>query len=181
MQLRACQRTPTQPPPYKHHSSRAFRTLLVLILLTGLHGARKDQGVQVTRQRVRTVKVILDTNQQAPIPRTSASLMANMSLSPWTYSDTYEESRLPNRLYQARCQTSGCLSLQGGGEDLSLEAKPIYYQVLVLHRVQRGERSQRRGGRTGGRKATKKYDFRLETKLITVGCTCVRPSIVPQE
>lgn len=33
----------------------------------------------------------------------------------------------------------------------------------------------------GGRKARKTYDFRLGTKMISVGCTCVRPSVLPQQ
>ena len=48
--------------------------------------------------------------------------------------DSYVESRVPRRISHAQCLTSGCLSLQGGGEDADLEAKPIHYQVLVLHR-----------------------------------------------
>lgn len=53
----------------------------------------------------------------------------------WTFlSDSSEESRLPTRISHAQCQTSGCLSLEGGGEDLALIATPIYYQALVLQR-----------------------------------------------
>lgn len=45
-----------------------------------------------------------------------------------------EESRLPRWIYNAECLTAGCLSLQGEGEDAALEAAPIYYPTLVLHR-----------------------------------------------
>lgn len=45
-----------------------------------------------------------------------------------------EASRLPRSIYNAQCLTSGCLSLHSGEEDASLEATPIYYQTLVLHR-----------------------------------------------
>uniref|UniRef100_A0A8D2ZNY1 Interleukin-17F-like n=1 Tax=Scophthalmus maximus TaxID=52904 RepID=A0A8D2ZNY1_SCOMX len=114
------------------------------------------------------VRLVLDPSARPEISA-FASAVANMSLSPWTYRDSCVESRLPRRISHAQCLTSGCLSLQGGGEDASLEAKPIHYQVLVLHR-----RNKRRG-----RKARQRYDFRLGTEVITVGCTCVRPSVVP--
>lgn len=41
-------------------------------------------------------------------------------------------SRFPQVIFNARCLTSGCLN--GGKEDIGLVAKPLYYQVLVLHR-----------------------------------------------
>ncbi|XP_071770351.2 interleukin 17a/f3 [Centroberyx gerrardi] len=158
----------------------AFRSLLLLGLVTLLHGSRTGQAVSVklgqrTGQKDRTVKLILDTKLQPHITGMSASTIANMSLSPWTYRDSCVESRFPSRISHAHCLTSGCLSLQGGGEDLSLEAKPIYYQVLVLHRVQKEGRNNNKGGRKG-----RKYAFRLGTETIPVGCTCVRPSVVPQ-
>lgn len=48
--------------------------------------------------------------------------------------ESCEPARLPQQMSHAQCLTSGCLSLQGGAEDAALEAQPIYYQALVLHR-----------------------------------------------
>ncbi|XP_040920799.1 interleukin 17a/f3 [Toxotes jaculatrix] len=155
-----------------------LRALLMLGLAALMHATRKGQTISVklgngTGLKGKTVRLFLDPSIQSQIARTSASSIANMSLSPWTYSDTYVASRLPRRISQAQCLTTGCLSLQGGGEDASLEAKPIYYQVLVLHRVPRRRTK-------GGRKA-KRYDLRLGMEVISVGCTCVRPSVIPQQ
>ncbi|XP_071334692.1 interleukin 17a/f3 [Trachinotus anak] len=156
-----------------------LRAVLVLGLAMPLHATRKGQAVSVklgsgTGLKGKIVRLVLDQSVQPQIASTSASSIANMSLSPWTYRDSCVASRLPRRISHAQCQTSGCLSLQGGGEDTALEAKPIYYQVLVLHRIPRQNNQ-------GGRKGRKKYDFRLGTEVITVGCTCVRPSVVPQQ
>ncbi|XP_070782406.1 interleukin 17a/f3 [Enoplosus armatus] len=158
-----------------------LRALLVLGLATLLHATRKGQAVQVrsgqgTRLKNKTVRLVLDPSVQPQISSMSSATIANMSLSPWTYKDSWVASRLPGRISHAQCLTSSCLSLQGGGEDAALEAKPIYYQVLVLHRVTRKRRNNK-----GGRKARDKYAFRLGTEVITVGCTCVRPSVVPQQ
>ncbi|XP_049914851.1 interleukin 17a/f3 [Epinephelus moara] len=158
-----------------------LRTLLVLGLATLLHAARKGQALSLKsgkgiKLKGKTVRLVLDSSVQSQIASISASTIANMSLSPWTYRDSYVESRLPRQISHAQCLTSGCLSLQGGGEDVALQAKPIYYQVLVLHRVQRQQPAKK-----GGRKRRMKYDFRLGTELITVGCTCVLPSVVPQQ
>ncbi|KAK2856544.1 hypothetical protein Q5P01_005279 [Channa striata] len=156
-----------------------LRVLLVVGLATPLHAARRDQAVSVklgngTGLRGKTVRLVLDPSVQSHISSRSASSIANMSLSPWTYRESCVTSRLPMRISQAKCLTTGCLSLQGGGEDAALEAKPIQYQVLVLHRVPR-QRPNNKRGRKG-----KKYDFRLGMEVITVGCTCVRPSVIPQ-
>uniref|UniRef100_A0A3Q3K040 Interleukin 17a/f3 n=1 Tax=Monopterus albus TaxID=43700 RepID=A0A3Q3K040_MONAL len=156
-----------------------LRALLVLGLATPLHATRKGKTVSVkvgngTGLKGKTVKLLLDPSVTSQ-PRTSASSIASMSLSPWTYKDSYVVSRLPSKISHAQCLTSGCLSLQDGGEDAALEAKPIYYQVLVLHKVPRQRRNNR-----GGKKTRKKYDFRLGTEVISVGCTCVRPTVIPQ-
>ncbi|KAM7395793.1 hypothetical protein PAMA_007196 [Pampus argenteus] len=156
-----------------------LRAILVLGLASLLHAARKEQAVSVKlRQgagvKGRTVRLVLDTFVQPQTASVSASNIANMSLSPWTYRESFEVSRFPKKIAHAQCLTSGCLSLQGGDEDAALEAKPIYYQVLVLHRVPRQKQINQR------RKKVRKYDFRLGTEVIPVGCTCVRPSVIPQ-
>ncbi|XP_037607170.1 interleukin 17a/f3 [Sebastes umbrosus] len=156
-----------------------LRALLVLGLATLLHAAGKGQAVslrlgQGVRPRGKTVRLILDPSVRPQMASTSTSTIANMSLSPWTYRDSCVASRLPQRISHAHCLTSGCLSLPGGRENAALEAKPIYYQVLVLHRV-------RRPRRTKNGKMKNRYDFRLGTEVITVGCTCVRPSVLPQQ
>ncbi|XP_036942406.1 interleukin 17a/f3 [Acanthopagrus latus] len=156
-----------------------FRALLVLGLATLLHAGRRGQTISVklgrgTGLRGRTVRLHLDPSVQTQISSTTNSDIADMSLTPWTYRESCEPARLPQQISHAQCLTSGCLSLQGGAEDAALEAQPIYYQALVLHRVQR--LSER-----GGRKLRRSYSFRLKTERIPVGCTCVRPSVVLQQ
>ncbi|XP_018550286.1 interleukin 17a/f3 [Lates calcarifer] len=157
------------------------RALLMLGLAMLLHATRKEQAVSMksgrgTGLKGKKVRLVLDPSVQPQITSTSPSSIANMSLSPWTYRDTYVASRLPSRISHAQCLTSSCRSLQGEGEDAALEAKPIYYQVLVLHRVPKQQQNNKRG-----RKARNKFVFRLGTEVITVGCTCVRPSVIPQQ
>ncbi|XP_075940917.1 interleukin 17a/f3 [Anarhichas minor] len=142
-----------------------LRALMVLGLTVSL---KSGQGARLSGTSVR---LVLDPSVPPQFGR-SASTIANMSLSPWTYRESCVESRLPRRIFHAVCLTSGCLSLQGGGENAALEAKPIYHQVLVLHKIPK----QRPGNRR-----RKWYGFRLGTEVITVGCTCVRPSVVPQQ
>ncbi|XP_031151329.1 interleukin 17a/f3 [Sander lucioperca] len=158
-----------------------LRALLVLGLVPLLHATRKGNAVslkldQGSKLKGQTVRLVLDPSVQPQIASTSASTIANMSLSPWTYRDSCVESRLPRRISHAQCLTSGCLSLLGGREDAALEAKPIYYQVLVLHRIPRQRHSKK-----AGRMRRNQYDFRLGTEVISVGCTCVRPSVIPQQ
>ncbi|XP_059212967.1 interleukin 17a/f3 [Centropristis striata] len=157
---------------------RALLVLATLLLATRTFPAQavSPKLGQEAKPKERTVRLVLDPSVQTQIFTTSASTVASMSLTPWTYRDSCVLSRLPQRISHAQCLTNSCLSLQGGGEDVALVAKPIYYEVLVLHRVPRRDNK-------GGKKKKKntKYDFRLGTEVITVGCTCVRPSVIPQQ
>ncbi|CAJ1049951.1 interleukin 17a/f1 [Xyrichtys novacula] len=92
--------------------------------------------------------------------------LQNVSISPWTYNTTHDDSMYPPTLSEARCSLKGCLDSEGQ-EDQSLQSRPIMHQVLVLRRV----RSPGSGD---------SYHYRLESRLIAVGCTCIRPIITPQ-
>ncbi|XP_061602833.1 interleukin 17a/f3 [Cololabis saira] len=155
-----------------------LRAVMVLVLVLVLACVSLVHAGRGRGKKAKSVKLFLDPSQLPLVPRSLHSNINNMSLSPWTYSDSSDASRLPKRVSQARCLTSGCLSLHGEGEDATLEARPIQYEILVLHRVP-WRRPGGAGGRTG-RKA-RKYAFVLGTQVITVGCTCVRPTVVPQQ
>ncbi|PWA23314.1 hypothetical protein CCH79_00018940 [Gambusia affinis] len=82
-------------------------------------------------------------------------------------STSHDESLFPPTLSEARCLLKGCLDLEGK-EDQNLQSRPIWYQVMVLKRV-----------RTEG--AEHSYHYRLETRNVPVGCTCVRHMVHVQE
>ncbi|XP_056135129.1 interleukin-17F-like [Lampris incognitus] len=107
-----------------------------------------------------TVSLQLDTSALV-LPRSIRPLW-NHSISPWTYNTSYDADRFPPFISEAKCSLQGCLNMEGT-EDLSLESKPIWHQILVLRRV------------AGSDDET--YHYRLESRLISVGCTCVRPSV----
>uniref|UniRef100_A0A4W5N0N1 Interleukin 17a/f1 n=1 Tax=Hucho hucho TaxID=62062 RepID=A0A4W5N0N1_9TELE len=64
-----------------------------------------------------------------------------------------------------KCFLKGCLNITGK-EDRNLKSKPIFYQILVLRKVMG---------------SGKKCHYRLESKVISVGCTCDRPTIEHQQ
>ncbi|KAJ0027021.1 hypothetical protein NQD34_018021 [Periophthalmus magnuspinnatus] len=163
-----------------------FRAVLLLALLAALH-CTKSQSIKTKvnrRGKGRTVKLILDPSLSSHLfsdPPVSSSNTANLSVSPWVYREDCDPSRVPQCLYEAKCLTAGCVNPETGQEDLSLEAKPILYQIVVLHRVQRKKKVAR--GRTSPQdfdRDKKRYDFRLSTKVVTVGCTCMRPIVHTQ-
>lgn len=78
-----------------------------------------------------------------------------------------DDSLFPPVLSEARCLLRGCLNSEGQ-EDLNLESRPIMHQVLMLRRV-------RSTGSGHG------YHYRLESRLIAVGCTCVQPVVQLQQ
>ncbi|NXH83683.1 IL17F protein, partial [Edolisoma coerulescens] len=87
----------------------------------------------------------------------------NRSLAPWDYRLDEDPNRFPRVIADARCRLSGCVSPLGQ-EDHSLNSVPIKQEILVLRREQRGCVPS----------------YRLEKRLITVGCTCVTPVIQHQ-
>ncbi|KAK5873511.1 hypothetical protein PBY51_018547 [Eleginops maclovinus] len=93
------------------------------------------------------------------------------SISPWTYNVTKDDSLVPQFLSEARCLLRGCLDLDGV-EDMNLESRPIMQQVMLLRRV-RSTRAE--AGKEPG------YHYQLESRLLAVGCTCVRPTVQYQD
>ncbi|XP_058692005.1 interleukin-17F-like [Poecile atricapillus] len=87
----------------------------------------------------------------------------NRSLAPWDYRLDEDPNRFPRVIADAQCRLSGCVSPLGQ-EDHGLNSVPIKQEILVLRREQRGCVPS----------------YRLEKRVITVGCTCVTPVIQHQ-
>uniref|UniRef100_A0A673BZV7 Interleukin 17a/f1 n=1 Tax=Sphaeramia orbicularis TaxID=375764 RepID=A0A673BZV7_9TELE len=104
--------------------------------------------------------VPLQIDPDALVPPRNLRPLQNASISPWTYNISRDDSLVPPMLSEARCLLRGCLD-SDGKEDLSLESRPIMHQVLLLRRVKAGPG--------------------LESRLIAVGCTCVRPTVQQQD
>ncbi|XP_005815002.2 interleukin-17F-like [Xiphophorus maculatus] len=120
---------------------------------------RSDDSVEQT--------VSLQLDPALLLPSRNPRPLHNASISPWTYNTSHDESLFPPTLSEARCLLKGCLDLEGK-EDQNLQSRLIWYQVMVLKRV-----------RTEG--AEHSYHYRLETRNIPVGCTCVRHMVHVQE
>ncbi|XP_074435480.1 interleukin-17F-like [Larus michahellis] len=84
----------------------------------------------------------------------------NRSLAPWDYRLDEDPNRFPQVIADAKCRLTGCVNAMGQ-EDHSLNSVPIQREILVLRREQRGCLPT----------------YRLEKKVITVGCTCVTPVV----
>ncbi|NXN66268.1 IL17F protein, partial [Himantopus himantopus] len=86
--------------------------------------------------------------------------VSNRSLAPWDYRLDEDPNRFPQVIADAKCRLSGCVNPLGQ-EDHSVNSVPIQQEILVLRREQQGCLPT----------------YRLEKKVITVGCTCVIPVI----
>ncbi|KFV69707.1 Interleukin-17F, partial [Dryobates pubescens] len=71
-----------------------------------------------------------------------------------------DPNRFPQVIADAECRLSSCVNPQGQ-EDYSLNSVPIQQEILVLRREQEGCLPT----------------YRLEKKIITVGCTCAAPIV----
>ncbi|XP_061564129.1 interleukin-17F-like [Cololabis saira] len=114
------------------------------------------------------VQLLLDPS--ALVPSRTNRPLENASISPWAYNDSVDPSLL-TQLSEARCLLRGCLN-SSGREDRRLESRPIMHQVLLLRRVK---------PEGAGPRPAHNYHYRLESRLVSVGCTCVRPTVQVQE
>ncbi|KAF6734618.1 Interleukin-17F [Oryzias melastigma] len=135
---------------------------LVMMMMMMMMAATETAAVP---KGSKTVQLLLDPS--ALVPSRIFRPLQNVSISPWTYNTSSDSSLLMPALSEARCLLRGCLNLEGK-EDLSLESRPIMHQVLVLRRV-----------RAAG--AGHSYHYHLESRLIAVGCTCVKPVVQVQQ
>ncbi|KAG1963687.1 interleukin 17a/f3 [Pimephales promelas] len=151
--------------------SLVFRAVLLLFLLALILGVECDSSEKKSKRkgkskRERKKKGLWVVQDSSPYNSSmSASLSPNRSLSPWTYETSFDDSRIPQKISEAKCEKRGCIT-EDGEEDLGLESKPIYYQINVLRRVKGKNKMY--------------YALKLETISVSVGCTCVLPIVVPQ-
>ncbi|XP_013794946.2 interleukin-17F-like [Apteryx mantelli] len=106
-----------------------------------------------------TVKVDIRISNSDPVFRMVHDVR-NRSLAPWDYRLDEDPNRFPQVIADAECRHSSCVSPQGQ-EDHSLNSVPIRQEILVLRREQRGCLPT----------------YRLEKKVVTVGCTCATPVV----
>ncbi|KAF7212161.1 interleukin-17F-like [Nothobranchius furzeri] len=135
-----------------------YLTMTMMMMMMMTPAAAKPHGRTFEEQ---TVPLRLDPNDL--VPSTKITSLENTSISPWTYNISRDDSLFPNVLSEANCLLQGCLNLRGQ-EDLNLQSRPIMHQVLVLRRVKTADAGQG-------------YHYRLESRLVAVGCTCVRPIV----
>ncbi|XP_063080157.1 interleukin 17a/f1 [Engraulis encrasicolus] len=129
----------------------------VCVLVPGSHGAPGAKGVK--RRFKKDVCLRLNTS----LPDTPhIRAVSNSSVSPWEWSFSHDENRIPSHIAEARCMYTGCLT-QDMEENLELLSKPIHHQILVLRKVP----DEKEG-----------YALKLEYKTIAVGCTCVKPHVL---
>ncbi|XP_028257294.1 interleukin 17a/f1 [Parambassis ranga] len=142
--------------------------MMMMMMMTGaaaMPKAAKPHRQSSDGAAVETVPLQLDPNSL--VPTRNMRPLENASISPWAYNVSSDDSMFPPVLSEARCLLRGCLNSKGQ-EDLNLESRPIMHQVLMLRRV-------RSVGAGHG------YHYRLESRLVAVGCTCVRPRVQLQQ
>ncbi|XP_072266166.1 interleukin-17A-like [Pyxicephalus adspersus] len=135
-------------------------SLLVPIAALDLHHPRKARCPPTTGFPS-SVKVNLNLSGQ------EASSMSGdvrkRSISPWEYSYDVNNNRFPSMIAEAKCLHTGCLDAEGN-VNINLNSVPIRQEMLVIHREMNGCVPT----------------FKLEKKMVTVGCTCVRPMVQEQ-
>ncbi|XP_023662560.2 interleukin 17a/f3 [Paramormyrops kingsleyae] len=125
---------------------------------------RKMAGVldRAPRRTMDAVKLVFDTD--ATFPQPVPYDPSQSSISPWNYSSITDDNLIPPVIPQAYCLKEGCLDADGV-EDMNLISKPILLQIMVLRRVNQKNR----------------IVLKMEKKMVSVGCTCVRPFVLSQD
>ncbi|KAM8953283.1 interleukin-17A-like [Pelodytes ibericus] len=96
-------------------------------------------------------------------PQPAGPDVRKRSLSPWDYSYDVDHNRFPTVIAMAKCRHDSCVDSNGKEGNFG-NSVPIRQEILVLHREVKDC----------------KPVFKLEKKMITVGCTCVRHIILQQ-
>ncbi|NWR77385.1 IL17 protein, partial [Centropus unirufus] len=104
-----------------------------------------------------TVRVNISISNMNQDTRTTPDV-SSRSLAPWDYRIDEDHNRFPQVIADAKCRHSRCVN-SNGQLDHSLNSVPIQQEILVLRKERKGCHQS----------------YRLEKKLITVGCTCVTP------
>ncbi|KAM9316371.1 interleukin-17F-like [Gastrophryne carolinensis] len=141
-----------------------FLALLLLFIFTtlvtshSLAAQLKKGGCPPNKDMIfpSTIKVSLNTSGQF---HTQMGDIRRRSISPWDYSHDVNNNRIPTIIAEARCRSKGCINSEGN-EDDRFYSIPIKQEILVLQREIKGCVPV----------------FKLEKKLVTVGCTCVQPN-----
>ncbi|XP_066570972.1 interleukin-17F-like [Amia ocellicauda] len=136
--------------------------LPIVLLVLGAEGAhiakaRKDCH-HSDSQKVVQVALDFSVNSRVTMSRNAAS----RSLSPWTYSQPAGDTGVFPQYHQVVCQHQGCV--KDGELLMGYNSVPIIQDVLVLRRVK---------DKCG-------YMFLLETRNVTLGCTCVKADVTMQ-
>ncbi|XP_077341309.1 interleukin-17F-like [Lithobates pipiens] len=129
-------------------------SLLIPIVAVDLHHLKKG-GCPPVAKFPSSVKINLNINGQ-DAPAISGDVRKR-SISPWEYSYDVNNNRFPSTIAEAKCLHTGCLDAEGN-VDINLNSVPIRQEILVVHREMKGCVPT----------------FKLEKKMVTVGCTCVR-------
>ncbi|XP_009566500.2 interleukin-17A [Cuculus canorus] len=159
-----------------------FRTALLMLL--AVLSARNSAYGKVIRPELRLENIFKQSYAGCPTPKdtkfpqtvrvnisisnmnqdTRTTLDASSrSLAPWDYRIDEDHHRFPRVIADAKCRHARCLN-SNGQLDHSLNSVPIKQEILVLQRERKGCHQS----------------YRLEKKIITVGCTCVTPLIQHQ-
>ncbi|NXD55762.1 IL17F protein, partial [Corvus moneduloides] len=117
---------------------------------------------QIDSKFPQTVRVNLSMSNMNQDTKASPDV-SSRSLAPWDYRIDEDHDRFPRLIADAECRHSRCVTPEGQ-LDHSLNSVPIKQEILVLRREQKGCQQS----------------YRLEKKIITVGCTCVTPLIQHQ-
>ncbi|KAG8550074.1 hypothetical protein GDO81_029045 [Engystomops pustulosus] len=134
--------------------------MLMSVQCVDLHHARKAACPPITKLPT-TVKVTLNLTGHDSVHQSGD--VRKRSTSPWDYSYDKNIYRNPMIIAEAKCDHAGCVDAQGN-IDINLNSVPIKQEILVLLREMKGCSPV----------------FKLEKKIVTVGCTCVRPLIQEQ-
>uniref|UniRef100_A0A8D0L4N5 Interleukin-17F n=1 Tax=Sphenodon punctatus TaxID=8508 RepID=A0A8D0L4N5_SPHPU len=152
-----------------------FRSLLLFLILGSIHGKAVRPGFNTGEgsEEKANIGCLFQKNSTFPLSvKVDISIIganhafkvvhdvSNRSTSPWDYRYYEDPNRFPQVIAEAKCRHYSCVA-STGQEDYNLNSVPIRQEILVLRREQKGCQQT----------------YRLEKKLVTVGCTCAMPII----
>ncbi|XP_042313948.1 interleukin-17F-like, partial [Sceloporus undulatus] len=124
------------------------------------HNCQTQAGMQENTGFPENVKIHIRTGRIESVK--IHPNVRNKSLSPWDYRINEDPNRFPHVIAEAKCRHDVCLDFTGRALYHGMNSVPIQQEILVLKRKQIGCQQT----------------YSLEKQLVTVGCTCIIPTII---
>nr|XP_015200049.1 PREDICTED: interleukin-17A-like [Lepisosteus oculatus] len=153
----------------KKNTSKCLVICCVVLILLGVAEAGRNQKTQEKKKRCPKPKNGIILLKEGQKKKTTADNnrgdINNRSLAPWTWRSDYNETRIPDTIWEAVCTSRYCTNTTGHLDE-NYNSRAIKQEILVL--------------KLHSAKQNCPPVYQVVKQTVSIGCTCVHPHVVEQ-